>query len=81
MKRYTGEADRDGNKLTEEVFAGADKLDKFCKRMPITEVTALKIKDHVKWRRKEGDADPTIRRQLGNLRSVSPRPSSGPDNT
>ena len=39
MKRYTGEADRDGNKLTEEVFAGADKLDKFFERMPITEIT------------------------------------------
>jgi len=69
-KRYTGETDRDGNKLTEEVFAGADKLDKFFKRIPITEITALKIKDYVKWRRKEGDADPTIRRQLGNLRSA-----------
>jgi len=38
--------------------------------MPITEITALKIKDYVKWRRKEGHADPTIRRQRGNLRSV-----------
>ena len=70
VKRYTGDADSAGNKLTEEVFAGADKLDKFFKRMPITEITALKIKDYVKWRRKEGDADPTIRRQLGNLRSA-----------
>jgi len=59
-KRYTGDSDRDGNKLTEEVFAGADKLDKFFKRMPIAEITALKIKDYVKWHRKEGDADPTI---------------------
>jgi hypothetical protein len=25
-KRHTGETDRDGNKITEEVFAGADKL-------------------------------------------------------
>jgi hypothetical protein len=55
---------------TEEVFAGADKLDNFFKRMPITEITALKIKDYVRWRRKEGDADPAIRRQLGNLRSA-----------
>jgi len=69
-KRYTGDSDRDGNKLTEEVFAGADKLDKFFKRMPIAEITALKIKDYAKWRRKEGDADPTIHRQLGNLRSA-----------
>jgi len=70
IKRYTGDIDSAGNKLTEEVFAGADKLDKFFKRMPITEITALKIKDYVKWHRKEGDADPTIRRQLGNLRSA-----------
>jgi hypothetical protein len=45
-KRYTGETDRDGNKLTVEVFAGADKLDKFFKWIPITEITALKIKDY-----------------------------------
>jgi hypothetical protein len=38
--------------------------------MPITEITALKIKDYVKWGRKEGDADATIRRQLGNPRSA-----------
>jgi hypothetical protein len=69
-KRPTGETDSDGNTLTEEVFAGADKLDKFFKRMPITEITARKIEDYVKWRRTEGDADPTIRRQLGNLRSA-----------
>jgi hypothetical protein len=33
-KLHTGETDSDGNKLTEEVFAGVDKLDKFFKRMP-----------------------------------------------
>jgi hypothetical protein len=33
-------------------------------------ITALKIADYVKWRRKEGDAEPTIRRQFGNLRSA-----------
>jgi len=51
MKRYAGETDRHGNNLTEEVFAGADKLDKFFRRMPITKITALKVKDYVKWRR------------------------------
>jgi hypothetical protein len=35
IKRYTGDTDGAGNRLTEEVFAGADKLDKFFKRMPI----------------------------------------------
>jgi hypothetical protein len=70
IKRHTGYTDSAGNKLAQEVFAGADTLDKFFKRMPITEITALKIKDPVKWGRKEGDADATIRRLLGNPRSV-----------
>ena len=39
-KRHTGETDSDGNKPTEEVFTGADKLDRFFKRMPITEIAA-----------------------------------------
>ena len=52
IKRYTGDTDRAGNKLTEEL-CGCDKLDKFFKRMPITEITVLKIKDYVKWRRKK----------------------------
>ena len=70
IKRCTGDTDSAGNKLTEEVFAGADKLAKFFKRMPNTEITATQIKEYMEWRRKEGDADPTIRRQLGNLRSA-----------
>ena len=55
IKRYPGDSDSAGNKLTEQVFAGADKLDKFFKRLPIAEITALKIKDYAKCRRKEGD--------------------------
>ena len=35
IKRHAGDIDSAGNKLTEEVFAGANKLDKFFKRMPI----------------------------------------------
>ena len=59
---------------TEETFLGADKLDVFFKRMPITEITALKIKDYLKWRRKEGDAEkadlklPSCLRIVGSLR-------------
>jgi len=53
---------------TEETFLGADKLDVFFKRMPITEIRADKIQEYIKWRRKEGDADATTRRQLGHLR-------------
>jgi hypothetical protein len=69
-KRYTGDTDSAGNKLTEEVFAVVDNPDKFFKRMPITEIAVLKIKDYVKSGRKECDADATIRRQLGNPRSA-----------
>ena len=36
--------------------------------MPITEIRADKIQEYIKWRRKEGDADATTRRQLGHLR-------------
>ena len=55
---------------TEETFLGADKLDHFFKRCPITEITAMKLQEYVKWRRHEGDANATIRRQLGRLRSA-----------
>ena len=70
IKRYTGDTDSAGNKLTEEVFAGADRLDKFFKRMPITEITATKIKEFMQRQRKAGDSDATIRQRLGNLRSA-----------
>ncbi|HXM92264.1 MAG TPA: tyrosine-type recombinase/integrase [Candidatus Dormibacteraeota bacterium] len=55
---------------TEETFAGLDKLQQFFKQMPVTEITAMKLQEYTKWRRKEGDADATIRRQLGRLRSA-----------
>jgi integrase len=63
-KRYT----EDGG--TEEVFAGLDKMTTFFKHMPVTDITATKLQEYTKWRRKEGDADATIRRQLGRLRSA-----------
>jgi hypothetical protein len=53
-----------------ETFLGADKLDHYFKRCPVSEITALKIQGYITWRKKEGDADPTIRRQLGRLRSA-----------
>ena len=55
---------------TEETFSGADALDRFFKRMPVSEITALKIQAYVKAQRKRGIAGPTIRRQLGRLRSA-----------
>jgi integrase len=54
----------------EQTFLGADKLDKFFKRCPITEITALKLQEFIKWRRRKGDSGPTIRRQLGKLRTA-----------
>ncbi len=53
---------------TEYTFRGADKLDQFFKRLPVTEIRVLKIKGYIQWRRNEGDADATIRRQLSHLR-------------
>jgi integrase len=55
---------------TEETFSGADALDRFFKRMPISEITALKIQSYVKWQRNRGISGPTVRRQLGRLRSA-----------
>ena len=52
----------------EEVFRGMDKLDEYFKRLPVTEIRAQKIKGYIQWRRREADADATIRRQLGYLR-------------
>jgi len=52
----------------EECFLGMDKLDTFFKRLPVTEIRVQKIKAYIQWRRKEGDADATIRRQRGHLR-------------
>src|SRR2546429_4530798 len=45
-----------------------DKLNTFFKRLPVTEIRVQKIKAYIQWRRKEGDADATIRRQRGHLR-------------
>lgn len=55
---------------TEETFLGADKLDHYFKRCPVPEITAQKIQGYIAWRKKAGDADATIRRQLGRLRSA-----------
>jgi integrase len=61
---------KDQNGKPEETFLGADKLDHFFKNMSITQITAMKLQEFIKWRRREGDADATIRRQLGRLRSA-----------
>jgi integrase len=54
--------------VKEQVFRGMDKLDEYFKRLPVTEIRVQKIKGYIQWRRREGDADATIRRQLGHLR-------------
>lgn len=54
----------------EYTFGGKDDLDAFFKRMPITDISALKIKAFIKSQRDLGVADPTIRRRLGALRSA-----------
>lgn len=51
----------------EETFAGKCNLDAFFARVPITEITALRISDYTAHRRKQGAADSTIRRELNNL--------------
>jgi len=61
---------KDENDKPEETFLGADKLDHFFKNMSIAQITAMKLQEFIKWRRREGDADATIRRQLGRLRSA-----------
>jgi integrase len=67
---YTRQTE-DGGK--EETFLGANKLDHYFKRCPLPEITAQKIQGFIAWRKKEGDADATIRRQLGRLRSAFSR--------
>jgi len=39
-------------------LTGKDKLDTFFKRMPVPEITATKIQEYIKWRRKEGERRP-----------------------
>ncbi|PYU86022.1 MAG: hypothetical protein DMG51_07075 [Acidobacteria bacterium] len=48
----------------------ADKLDHSFNKCPITDITAMELQGYIKWRRREGDAEATIRRQLGRLRSA-----------
>lgn len=61
---------KNSNGTLEETFLGADKFDKFFRGLSITQITATKLQDFIKWRRREGDKDATIKRQLGSLRSA-----------
>lgn len=54
----------------EQTFLGADKLDSFFKNSPVNRITTEKLRQYRDWRRREGDADATIRRQLGRLRTA-----------
>jgi integrase len=64
---YTRQTDDGG---AEDSFSGKDDLDKFFRRMPITQITATKIKEFIAHQKRQGYAGPTIRRQLNRLRSA-----------
>ena len=55
---------------TEQTFGGKDEMDKFFRRLPVTQITSLKIQEYIKWQRGNGVSGPTIRRQLNRLRSA-----------
>ena len=52
---------------TEWTFGGKDDMDRFFKSMSVLEITALKIDEFIRSQRKQGYADPTIRKQLNVL--------------
>jgi integrase len=54
----------------EVTFGGADDMDKFFKRLPISMITTAKIREFIQSQRRNGFKDPTIRKQLGRLRSA-----------
>lgn len=51
-------------------FRGLDHFNKFFKNLLASEIDSDKIRRYIAWRSKEGDADPTIRRQLVGLRAM-----------
>ena len=53
-----------------ENISGLSHLDKFFKRTPVTYITPDLLRRYIEARRKEGAADPTIRRNLSMLRSM-----------
>jgi integrase len=64
---YTRQNDEGKDEVT---FGGADDMDKFFKRLPISLITTAKIREFIQYQREQGYADPTIRKQLGRLRSA-----------
>ena len=51
-------------------FQGLDHLNKFFKRRLLTRIDTDMLRHYISWRQKEGDSDPTIRRQLIHLRTA-----------
>jgi integrase len=51
-------------------FRGLDHFNKLFKNMVATEIDSDKIRKYTEWRSREGQADPTIRRQLVALRAM-----------
>lgn len=54
----------------EETFSGKDEMDKYFARLPILMITPDTWRDFVKYQRRNGFADPSIRRQGTRLRSA-----------
>ena len=54
----------------EYTFRGLDHFNKFFKGMSASLITTDRIREYIRWRQKEEDADPTIRRQLVHLRAM-----------
>ena len=54
----------------EYTFRGLDNFDKFFKGMSASLITTDKIRYYIRWRQREGNSDPTIRRQLVHLRAM-----------
>jgi integrase len=47
-----------------------DHFNKFFKGVSASLITTDRIRDYIRWRQKEGNSDPTIRRQLVHLRAM-----------
>jgi hypothetical protein len=56
---------------TVHTFRGLDHFNKFFRGATASQITTDKIRQYIRWRQKEGDADPTIRRQLVHLAPYS----------
>jgi integrase len=61
---------KDESGHAEVTFRGLDHFNKFFKGVSASLITTDKIREYIHWRQKEGNSDPTIRRQLVHLRAM-----------